>query len=62
MEIAAEHEATVGDSMKAVQLIVTDCAESAVILYRATAPIEAVRRYLEGGRTDVRAYRASWQQ
>jgi hypothetical protein len=61
MEIAAEHVATVGDSMKAVQLTVTDCADSAVILYRATAPVEAVRRYLEGGKTDVRAYRASWQ-
>jgi hypothetical protein len=62
MEIAAEHVAAVSDAMKAVQLTVTDCADSAVILYRATAPIEAVRRYLEGGRTDVRAYRASWQQ
>jgi hypothetical protein len=61
MEIAAEHVATVSNSVKAVQLTVTDCADSAVILYRATAPVEAVRRYLEGGKTDVRAYRASWQ-
>jgi len=61
MEIAAEHVAAVSDAMKAVQLTVTDCADAAVILYRATAPVEAVRRYLEGGKTDVRAYRASWQ-
>lgn len=61
MEIAAEHVAAVSESMKAVQLIVTDCADSAVVLYRATAPIEAVRRYLEGGKADVRTYRASWQ-
>jgi len=61
MEIVAEHVAAVSDSMKAVQLTVTDCADSAVILYRATAPVEAVRRYLEGGKTDVRTYRASWQ-
>ncbi|MBO9309971.1 MAG: tetratricopeptide repeat protein [Chloroflexi bacterium] len=62
IEIVAEHVAAVSDSVRAVQLTVTDCADSAVLLHRATAPIEAVRRYLEGGKTDVRAYRASWQQ
>ncbi len=61
MELVADHVAAAGEAIKTVQLTVTDCADATVILYRATAPAEAVRRYLEGGRLDVRAYRASWQ-
>ncbi|PJF30802.1 MAG: hypothetical protein CUN51_06355 [Candidatus Thermofonsia Clade 1 bacterium] len=61
MELVADHVAAVSDVIKSVQLTVVDCADTAVILFRATAPVEAVRRYLEGNRLDVRTYRASWQ-
>ena len=61
MESVADHVAAAGEPIKTVQLIVTDCNDANLTLYRANAPIEAVRRYLEGGKTDVRAYRASWQ-
>ncbi len=61
MESVADHVAAAGEPIKMVQLIVTDCNDPNLTLYRANAPIEAVRRYLEGGKTDVRAYRASWQ-
>ncbi len=61
MESVADHVAAAGELIKRVQLVVTDCNDANLTLYRANAPVEAVRRYLEGGKTDVRAYRASWQ-
>lgn len=61
MESLVDHVAAAGDPIKTVQLIVTDCNDANLTLYRANAPVEAVRRYLEGGKTDVRTYRASWQ-
>ncbi|MFQ3534390.1 MAG: tetratricopeptide repeat protein [Aggregatilineales bacterium] len=61
MELVADHVAAAGDPIKSVQLTVIDCDDANVILYRAKAPAEAVRRYLESGRLDVRTYRASWQ-
>ncbi|PJF37365.1 MAG: hypothetical protein CUN49_00715 [Candidatus Thermofonsia Clade 1 bacterium] len=61
MELIADHVAAAGEQIKAVQLTVTDCANQSVVLYRATAPVDAVRRYLDSGKMDVRTYRASWQ-
>jgi hypothetical protein len=62
MDIVAEQAAKARDSLKAVGLTVTSCAQPDVTLYRAVASIEAVIRYVEGGMSNKRDYRAAWKR
>jgi hypothetical protein len=61
MDLIAVRVADARESFRTAQIEVVTCGQPDQKLYRATAPVEAVIRYIDGGRQDARAYRASWQ-
>lgn len=55
---------SIGEAVSAVQsaqIVVTDCADTIRILYRASAPVTAITSYIQGQKRDVRGYRAAWR-
>lgn len=61
MDYIADEVAKVGDLVNAAQIQVLTCGQSDMVLYRATAPVEAVKTYVAGGKKNTRVYRAAWQ-
>ncbi len=46
--------------IEAVAIAIASCAEFHYDLYRASAPIEVITRFVDGGERDSSAYRAGW--
>ena len=62
MDIAAQQAASVRKSIKAAGIKIVNCANPAVILYRAVAPIDAITTYVDGGAADKRTFRLAWKR
>ncbi len=62
LELIAPQAAKFRDTIKASELIVVSCATPDVTLFRATAPMDAIVAFVDGGATDTRTYRTAWKQ
>jgi len=60
MDIVATAAAAIKDQIKGVGVQFVSCSSAGVWLYRATAPIDAVLTYVNGGMTDKKTFHASW--
>jgi hypothetical protein len=60
MDLIGSQVAQVRKDVSKVSLEFTDCSRPTVRLYRASAPIDAVTTYVDGGLTDSATYRAAW--
>jgi hypothetical protein len=60
MDLIGQQVARARNEIKAAELEFTDCARPSVRLFRASATIDAVTTYVDGGSTDAATYRAAW--
>jgi len=60
MDIITQQAATVQTEIEAAGIQVVSCANPKTILFRATAPIQAIVAYVQGGMTDTRTFRTTW--
>ncbi len=62
MERVADLLGPVQGSLKSAQIVIVTCGKTDIRLFRATAPIEVVKTYLDSNRVNKAAYRNSWQR
>ncbi len=60
MDIIAQQAVTVQSEIKAASIQVVNCTNAKVILFRATAPIQAIIDYVNGKMSDPQTFRAKW--
>lgn len=61
MDTVADSIGQAASTVQSAQIVVTDCADTNRVLFRASAPISAITSYLQGQKRDVRGYRAAWR-
>jgi hypothetical protein len=61
IDLVARPVAEARARIKAVNIAVASCDDIHYDLYRASAPIEVITRFVDGGERDESAYRAGWK-
>lgn len=60
LDVIADETVKANYPVNSASLVVNDCT-SGKLLYRAAAPLDALRSYVETSKADPRAYRAAWR-